>query len=762
MKKDAEKVFISKIPASGPFFLGRENELKILDEAWEDDQTHIVTLVARGGEGKTAVVNEWLEGLKKDDYRGAELVYGWSFCSQGWSVEKHISSDEFMEDVLEWLNTPEHANFSPWEKGKLLADTLRNKKAILILDGLDPLQFLSGESHEYVKDVALQELLKEMLGDDWQGLCIVTTRLKVRDLEYAPEKSRQIALPPFQPETGAQLLSQLGVKGTTPQLEEAAKEFDNHALPVNLVGSYLVSAHQGDIDKLNVIPALQGEDKTGCHARRVLESFEEFLSGKPGLDVLKMVGLFNRPAEPGAIKALRSHSPIEGLTTLLQDLSETQWDTLLKELSDLNLLSTHNLPTLETHPLVREYFGDSLKKNNPFAWQQGHACLYEYYKDLPAQKFPDTLKEMEPLFSAVSHGCKAGLAKEALDGVYWERIRRRKSAFDIYKLGAFGSDLSSLSVFFESPWEIPLKELDELRKAHIFSWVGSRLRPLGRLQEALFPMKAALDSFVKQERWKDAAINASNLSEVYLMLGEVKKAVETARTAVENADNSGHLFQQMARRSDLADALHHSGNIDDAEKLFLEVEAMQKERQPHYPLLYSLQGYQFCDLLLSQNKYMEVQDRVEQTVEWVGKAGWLLDIALDEISLGRAYRRQALSENGKNFRRAFDCLDLAVDGIRHSGSQHHLPRGLLKRAMYFRENKEFLKARDDLEEAHEVATRSGMKLFLADYHLELSRLCLAENKKDEAATNLETAQKLVNEMGYLRRNPEIQDVRAAI
>ena len=70
----------------------------------------------------------------------------------------------------------------------------------------------------------------------------------------------------------------------------------------------------------------------------------------------------------------------------------------------------------------------------------------------------------------------------------------------------------------------------------------------------------------------------------------------------------------MSNRTTLADALHQAGQLDEAEALFREAEGMQKERQPEFPLLYSLQGYQYCDLLLSQGEFSEVLRRAAQTL----------------------------------------------------------------------------------------------------------------------------------------------------
>ena len=63
--------------------VGRDAELKRLDDAWADAKTNILSLIAEGGAGKSALVNEWLKRMQADSYRGAEAVLGWSFYSQG-------------------------------------------------------------------------------------------------------------------------------------------------------------------------------------------------------------------------------------------------------------------------------------------------------------------------------------------------------------------------------------------------------------------------------------------------------------------------------------------------------------------------------------------------------------------------------------------------------------------------------------------------------------------------------------------------------
>ncbi len=64
---------------------------------------------------------------------------------------------------------------------------------------------------------------------------------------------------------------------------------------------------------------------------------------------------------------------------------------------------------------------------------------------------------------------------------------------------------------------------------------------------------------------------------------------------------------------------------------------MHAEKQPEYPVLYSLQGYQYCDLLLAQGESAEVLRRGSLMFEWRLDSDSLLTIALDHLSLGRAH-----------------------------------------------------------------------------------------------------------------------------
>ncbi len=793
-----EKADIDKLPETGQELFGRQKELEILDEVWGSDEIGVISFVAWGGVGKSTLVKKWLELMSIDNYRGAKRVYCWSFYSQGTS-ERVTSADMFINEALEWFGDPNPKEGSEWEKGKRLAKLVQEEKTLLILDGMEPLQSSLEFEKGKIKDAALSVLVTE-LGRENPGLCVITTRENVPELGRFETSTREVDLDQISNEAGSALLRVGGVRGDDGELEKATEAFGNHALAINLLASYLHGIAGHHISNAAKIADINVPVEKGRHPRRVMEAFDKrFGKGSKG-EILRIMGLFDRPAELAAIKAVRAAPAIAGLTEYLQGIKETEWNKLLEELRDCKLLapeSKHNPDVVDCHPLVREHFGEKLKNERPKAWREAHKRLYEYYKGLPEKLYgkhlPDKLEEMEPLFRAVYHGCAAGEPTKVWEEVYWKRIKRGNDHYSTAKLGAFGSDLGAVACFFEKVWDKPAARLSEHRKALVLNLAGYRLRALGRLRESAEAFESARWNYEKAGDPKEIAIAIMNLSELYLTLGEVGKAVEYGHRCIEYADKSGDAFHRMSKRTTLADALHQAGEIGEAKRLFEEAEGIQKERQPGYEYMYSLPGYRYCDLLLALGEYEEVKKRARQTLEWMTNDPHapVLTVVLDKLSLGRAelteLRIEKLEGKGaeKCLTEAKKWLDEAVDGLRKAGQQDYLPLGLLARAGYYRYQRSWDRARGDLEEVREIAERGEMKLFQADYHLEAARLCLAQaedptslkelrragrsqrsevriSKEKEEGKNAkwhyDEARRLVEECGYHRRDEELEEL----
>jgi hypothetical protein len=315
-------------------------------------------------------------------------------------------------------------------------------------------------------------------------------------------------------------------------------------------------------------------------------------------------------------------------------------------------------------------------------------------------------------------------------------------------------------------------------------------------------------------------------------------------------DDPKRAFQRMGNRTTFADALHQAGHVDDrrmgtlarpvlvgqsrtgksahppARRLFEEAEALQAESQPGYPLLYSLRGFRYCDLLLAEaeraawqssphapreesrmSRGVEdakpvvpkdadlaiglphaereghiyacraVSERAKKMFEWRVPGDSLLDIALNHLTLGRAAFYEAILQesqisNGKSE------IEEAVSGLRASGNMDELPRGLLTRAWWRwvagnRTGSD--SAQSDLDEAWDIAERGSMKLHMADVRLYRARLfgvrsweCGVRSEGDDtypwesAADDIQAAEALITACGYGRRLQELADAKVAL
>ncbi len=789
----------SRLTHTAATLFGRDVELDRLDAAWDDPDTHVITLVAWGGVGKTALVAKWASTRWSRD--GDEVSYfDWSFYSQGTQEAGSPSSDAFVAAALRFFGDEQMAESpaSAWDKGARLARLVASRRTLLVLDGLEPLQYPPGPLAGQLKDPAITALLRGLAAAN-PGLCLVTTRERVADLDNVRESTApEWRLERLTADAGARLLGSLGVRGPGAELEQLARDVGGHALTLRLLGQYLARAHGGDVRRRDRVDLEKADLKTqGGHAFKTMAAYETWLAGggedgERQLAVLRLLGLFDRPADPGCLAALRRPPPITGLTEPLADLDGEDWNLTVGALDDCGLISgASTLPEaapLDAHPLIREYFARQLRDRLPQAWQEAHGRLFDHLCESTEHQ-PDTLEGLQPLYQAVSHGCLAGRQQEACYKVYVDRILRGTGNDGFYstrKLGAIGADLGAVACFFETPWRRVSPLLAEAAQAWLLSQAAVHLRAVGRLREAVEPMRAGMEGAARSEDWENAAIYATNVSQLELTLGDVHAAVRDAEQAVELADRSDDKGQMVINRTSLADALHQAGRRGDARACFREAEAMQAEDQPAYQLLYSLRGFQYCDLLLAgaeraawqaaphpdplpqgergPDVCREVERRAAQTLEWVESLDQdILSAALDQLTLGRARLYRSILERPRDVGRqaasatrdpASEIIERAVDGLRRAGTTHHIPRSLLTRAWLRHRSGDADAARADLDEAWEIAERGPMPLFQADVQLYRARLFRDRNALAEA-------RRLIDEHGYGRRLEELADAEAA-
>jgi hypothetical protein len=606
----AKVLWPTKLRHTAEQLVGRETELNILHQAWDNPETNLLVIRGKGGEGRTALVAAWMAELAAKDWRGAERVLDWSFYSQGTRDQTSATSEVFIHDALEHLGDPDPNRGGPEDRAGRLARLIGGQRCLLVLDGLEPLQYPPGPLRGALKDNGMAALLRGLAARN-AGLCVVTTRERVDEIQQHYGKSAvDHELKFLSPLAGARLLHNSGARRAGKQsipaddreLQDASREVRGHALTLALMGQYLRLTAEGDIrqrDRMKLADADQEYTNDATrpygHAFKAIEAYETwFAAGDAGakrqLALLRLLGLFDRPAPAGCLAALREGKPIPGLTDGWAGASAKDWNIALSRLQEISLLSGGDYGAVDCHPLLREYFamrlrapsrenrpaddpslpapkgqpipaqgnalgsdvprgpspegaaqgandsplqglGDSgaavpgalpragmsrplgasdsdgpsvaaraSNKTSP-AWIEAHSRLFDHLCETTEHR-PDTLPGLQPLYQAVTHGCLAGRQQEAVEKVYRDRIQRGTGNDGFYsskKLGAIGADLGAVAAFFDEPWTRLSPNLSAPDQAWLLNEAAFFLRALGRLTEAVEPMRVNLDMRVKAQ-----------------------------------------------------------------------------------------------------------------------------------------------------------------------------------------------------------------------------------------------------------------------
>ena len=397
----APRIDLSHLPAGAEHFLGRGPELAVLDDAWSEPGTAVVELIAPGGTGKTALAKRWLDGLRAKGWNGAARVYGWSFYSQGTGEGRQASEDHFLAAAIDWFSIEIEASANPADKGRALADALAASRTLLVLDGLEPLQYPPGPMAGELRAPGLKTLLTQLAAAGHPGLCLLTSREWLQDLGEWVRKGTnpngavlRLDLGNLSDADGAALLhaggaNQAGAATIGPddeELKQANREVRGHALTLSLLGRYLARTKGGDIRQRDRVGLTRADRDARGHATKVVAAYETWFAREGEqrsreLAALRLLGFFDRPAGRALLDALREAPPIVGLTEALQGVDEDTWRATLANLADCGLVQPDSQSgSLDAHPLVREHLAETLQRTRPDAWREGHRRLYAWLK----------------------------------------------------------------------------------------------------------------------------------------------------------------------------------------------------------------------------------------------------------------------------------------------------------------------------------------------------------------------------------------------
>ncbi|MEZ5534936.1 MAG: toll/interleukin-1 receptor domain-containing protein [Thiolinea sp.] len=792
---------------------GRREELELLDRAFagepetpspqplsltgrgaKRDKPNIVQFIASGGTGKTKLIRHWLD----ENHDKIEALIAWSFYSQGSSEDKQISATPFFMQALKSLGSDKTVSDfnTEEEKGEYVADLLRERRCLLVLDGLEPLQQVGRGMRGELKDRAIRKMLRCLVGDH-SSLCIITTRLEVHELK-GRKQVVSYPLDNLQPEDGVALLRSFGVSGREADMLAAVEEYGRHALALHLLGNALATYLDGDVRKRDTLTELIGDyDDVERHAFKVMQAYQHWLTDENGepsteLRLLYLLGLFDHPVEQEVLEVLWE-AEIPGLT---EGVPKKAWLVARRDLlGKFRMMSEHEgrEDLFDCHPLIQEYFGRQLKENEGEVWRQAHTVLYEYYKGLPKKYQPDTLEEMQPLFRAVAHGCKSGSYTESWE-LFVYRLQRENVNYLLRKLVGANEDLSCIGYFFQEGWGKLPKQLDKSLQAMLYSRASIDLRIIGRLDEARIPLEKSLHLFEQSLNPIDLSANLNNFSELNLALGNIEyaghlqqKGIEVAQDAIEALiqSNDKKLLIKAKEQfwigiSNYADICFQYG-FSEIEGYFKQAEGVVADLNDEIPFLHGFAGVKYCEYLLHMGRSEEALNRAMAIIE-VGRNDYEPPETLYAMTLAsKIYLLKG------DLVKAKICIDVTGKTVLSYAPREVIPVYLLIKSRWYAESREYQNSVNIIIETYEIAESSGMRLHLTDYHLEMARLILAieadPTQYPEATPDREQrtlppeladpdepgiltlkghileAERLINETGYHRRDAELAELK---
>jgi len=636
-KQEIVRTDVHHLPKPTTALIGRKDELTQLTEAFTNPNKRLAIIVAAGGIGKSALTDEWLQEIAAHNYHGKTRVFGWSFYSQGshntftnsvtvhsplgarasrplnggqdgrvpWKRqgggERLPNSQPFFSAVFKFFNKYRAKNNQieipkdEIEKARVLAECLLQQPCLLILDGLEPLQYsqnllaMNGE----LQDSSLKEFIACFRRTAGKSFVLLSSRQPLVELKkWHPAHYLSLSLNTFIDEEGAELLLSFKkddletpeIDGTVKECEEVSRNFGGHALSLVLLAKLIIYYHKdvkGNIRYAQELPPLTSAhgdsdaEKDSRHALRVLDYYDRLLD-KNSRCFMQLLGLLDRPmnaAEKAVLIANANHAEA------LRALTDLDWKKLEQRLENSGLLlgKKGKFERLEwdTHPIIRNFFGQKFKENHIEMFKQAHLVLFEYFQKLPEKEFgkylPDTLEEMQPLYRAVVHGCLAGEHKQAISDIYYKRISRGKYYYSQSYLGAYNQDLSVLQMAIYELKKLQTSAFPETAISNILATISSCLMSLGRLDDAIKYTKCIIKRYSKfndQATFHCITISYQNLVDIYSVLGNLYLAKKASIKTIEFSKLSKNLDHEIIGNNYLATTYYLSGKLEESEIIF--------------------------------------------------------------------------------------------------------------------------------------------------------------------------------------------------
>jgi hypothetical protein len=436
-----EARFVHELPPA-PHFVGRDEELRQLDDFWDAPAGGVFALVGIGGAGKTAIVERFCARLLRDDRRRPGGFFAWSFYEEP-------DPAAFLESAYEYFSGERRPEVKGAGWLHLLKDALSGGEPhLLILDGLERVQRQKrrapdGYAFGELEDPLLREFVKRLAAGAGRTKALITTRFPVVDLGPGlPGSCRSLDLGQIDEPAAIALLRSHGVQGSDSDLRKLFEACGRHALTLDHLGSLLGRYFDGRPEWAPLVepPDPASTDPQAHHLASVLRAYEKCLDERE-LAVLSRLCVFQHGVTVESFHQSFVSGASSAVAGPLADFRPEAIRELLENLVKLHLVLREGGRRYTVHPAVRDHFYQTFARP-----QDLHEAACRHLSDLagrPGASLPRDKWTLDQLEELVFHLVAAGREDEA-ERVYRQRLGGVRHLTD---LGDFARGLRLLSRF---------------------------------------------------------------------------------------------------------------------------------------------------------------------------------------------------------------------------------------------------------------------------------------------------------------------------
>jgi tetratricopeptide (TPR) repeat protein len=755
-------------------FVGRLRERTALTHWLTSGDEPIMSVIAIGGMGKSALTWAWLIfdvlGLPLPGYvdrstvelprcRLAESarpqgVFWWSF------YERDASVTAFLDRVLLYAN---HGRQEPAkirsisDKLEALRGLLEKKRILIVLDGFER------QLHSYARgsnkrkntkttkddlactDPRVGEFLRKVASCPARGRLLLTSRHLPRELEELAGV-HDYRLTSLQPDDAVEFFHAQKVSGTRSDIEHACKRYAYHPLSLRILTGLirLDRKSPGDVrvsNRYSVGPKLKPKE------HHILNVAFRSLSAPNRLLL-------------GAIASFRDAADYSAISTLNIYRSERNLDFALNELIERDLLMVRtDLNRYDLHPIVREYAYKRLVATERKAI---HLKLSRYFARLIVQSSASA-RDFSDLIEGYHHTVSIGEYKKA-----YKIIHDQLFSSLHYEYGDYRSNIELLGALFPNGETQPprlstmprktmsapiltgthfsLRNRYEIPAVWAINALGVSYRACGFPRNAENLFRAANEISARSRTTEDSLLTGwINLSDVQWTIGRFKSSDENLRRLIERSARIRDPSLETVGHQDLGLRLAFRGFWSDSEAEFkLAMSLARKAKDSHrQSIIYSHKTRK--ELLLARS---EKSSRLADTARKRALTAARQTIKL--LPPGQVERHhvralwllgEAYLINGK-LARAEKYLHEALIECRRIDLIEFEAAVLLGLTRFLMAQHKWEKAKELASTAMEIAQRSDFVLDETDAHLLLAELALLSRDRDLAKSHATRAQKL--------------------